>query len=153
MSEEFNIEKVLPFLFCAQCGCNFDIEYAKVLETGNDTVIVKVVCKCCGKKYALAFMDLTFPMFAQSYDDKTAASTSPECSLGGFSDVSSSNKADFEDEYYFEEKYSTGNMAGHIQAKNLEKITYDDVLEAHDFIQNFEENWRRYLDKRKFNTI
>ena len=90
MSDEFNIEKMLPFLFCTQCGCNFDIECAKILATGNDTVIVKVVCKECGKKYALAFMDLTFPMFAQSIDEPAFdakstpdASESFDCSIKG----------------------------------------------------------------------
>jgi len=148
MSEEFNIEKVLPFLFCSQCGCNFDIECAKILATGNDTLIVKVVCKGCGKKYALAFMDLTFPMFAQSYPDTNAFEDESVCE-----NVSCGSENLSDEKYCFEEQYSAYNMAGHIQAKNLGKITYDDVLEAHDFIQNFEENWRRYLDKRKFNAI
>ena len=144
MSDDFNIEKVLPFLFCAQCGCNFDIEDAKVLDTGNDTVIVKVVCKGCGKKYALAFMVLTFPMFAQSLDGKEAGAD--------FEIEETSETASLEDEHCFEEDYPCISKK-HIEAKNLGKITYDDVLEAHDFIQNFEENWRRYMDKRNLNTI
>ena len=39
----------------------------------------------------------------------------------------------------------------HKTYEHLDKITYDDVLEAHDFIQNFEENWRRFLDNKKYN--
>ncbi len=150
MSEDFNIEKVLPLLFCSKCGCNFETDDAKILVTGNDTVIVKVTCKGCGKKYALAFMDLTFPMFAQSYGG------TEDFEESAFETETCTESAIEQDDYCFEEKYSTGNLGnimGHIQAKNLEKITYDDVLEAHDFIQNFEENWRRYLDRRKFNTI
>ncbi len=159
MSEEFNIEKVLPFLFCAQCGCNFDADDAKLLVTGNDTVIVKVTCKGCGKKYALAFMDLTFPMFAQSYGGEDNFEETEEEFPGAdtaFSEEMANNIKD--EDYCFEEQYSMGNLGkisakGHIQEKNLGKITYDEVLEAHDFIQNFEENWRRYLDRRKFNAI
>lgn len=30
-----------------------------------------------------------------------------------------------------------------------EPINYDDVLNAHEFIQNIDENWRRFIDKRK----
>lgn len=148
MSDEFNIEKVLPFLFCTQCGSNFDIECAKILATGNDTVIVKVVCKGCGKKYALAFMDLTFPMFAQSINETSFDTKIPSETLKNHNETTS-----LEDEHCFEETYSANTSARHIENKNLEKITYDDVLEAHDFIQNFEENWRRYLDKRKYKAI
>ena len=148
MSDEFNIEKMLPFLFCTQCGCNFDIECAKILATGNDTVIVKVVCKECGKKYALAFMDLTFPMFAQSIDEPAFDAKSTPDASESFDGIAS-----FENEHCFEGIYSSDNMVHHFETKNFGKITYDDVVEAHDFIQNFEENWRRYLDKRKYNTI
>ena len=97
MSDEFNIEKMLPFLFCTQCGCNFDIECAKILATGNDTVIVKVVCKECGKKYALAFMDLTFPMFAQSIDEPAFDAKSTPDASESFDGIAS-----FENEHCFE---------------------------------------------------
>lgn len=146
MPEEFNIEKILSFLLCAQCGCNFDPECAKILNTGNDTIIIKVTCNGCGKKYALAFMDLTFPMFAQSLDGARAGSDT------NFEAKETSKTTSLEDEHCFEENYPYISKK-HIKTKNLGKITYDDVLEAHDFIQNFEENWRRYMDKRNLNAI
>ncbi len=30
-----------------------------------------------------------------------------------------------------------------------EVIDYDDILDAHEFIQNLEENWKKYMDKKK----
>ena len=153
MSEDFNMEKVIPFLFCAQFGSNFDIECAKVLETGSDTVIIKVVCKGCGKKYALAFMDLTFPMFAQSLDDTDLGSDNICAAEFSKDNEDFKDTAKLDDEHCFEDENFACISEKHKMAKNLGKITYDDVLEAHDFIQNFEENWRRYLDRRKYNTI
>lgn len=152
MKNGYNIERLITLLSCSHCGCGFDESCIGLLEISYDTVMVRIVCKNCGKKYVLAFMDLNFSFF-----DATFGAPCPdmkECGIEngkdyilnekepeeGDLDIGISNRNDFG--FYFEYTKEP--------PKNLDKITYDDVLEAHDFIQNFEENWRRYLDKRHY---
>ncbi len=150
MKNGYNIERLISLLSCSHCGESFDESCIGLLEISYDTVMVRIVCKNCGKKYVLAFMDLNFTFFdaisgmsennnrelfnkEQTLDRKSEAEKT---------DFSSSYTGEFDPGLYFE--------CGQENMKNLNKITYDDVLEAHEVIQNFEENWRRYLDKRKY---
>lgn len=153
MKNGYNIERLINLLSCSHCGEHFDESCIGLLEISYDTVMVRIVCKNCGKKYVLAFMDLNFSFFdaafgmplktdeaynAQEYTEKEPAKKAAEED----EIFSAEFSGEFDPGLYFSCKKET--------SKDLDKITYDDVLEAHEFIQNFEENWRRYLDKRKY---
>lgn len=153
MKNGYNIEKLITLLTCSHCGCGFDESCIGLLEISYDTVMVRLVCKNCGKKYVLAFMDLNFSFFDATFglQNEISMENSEKEDKSFIFDEKISNeektpKTSFSDEFdsgfYFEYAKET--------PKKLDKITYDDVLEAHEFIQNFEENWRRYLDRRKY---
>jgi len=127
--DDYTIERLITALSCSGCGNFFNDECIKILETQGDAVIVKLVCPVCGKKYALAFMDLSFPVYGAALEESFEHDVT-------FKDGSKDYDGEFEPGK--EEKPG--------------KITYDDVLEAHDYIQNFEEHWRRYVAKRKLIT-
>ena len=148
MKNGYNIERLIGLLTCSHCGEHFDESCIGLLEISYDTVMVRIVCKNCGKKYVLAFMDLNFSFFDASFgmplkadkDEKEDAKESVRNS--GEDDFDSVFSEEFDPGLYFSCKKET--------PKELDKITYDEVLEAHEFIQNFEENWRRFLDRRKY---
>jgi len=155
MKNGYNIERLITLLSCSHCNEGFDESCISLLEINYDTVMVKIVCKNCGRKYILAFMDLNFSFF-----DATLGNTSFETKTSK-SESFEPDKAEKKEEILYESLsedyiFDPGLYFENIKDiktntnKNLDKITYDDVLEAHDFIQNFEENWRRYMEKRKY---
>lgn len=144
MKNGYNIERLINLLSCSHCGTRFDESCIGLLEVSYDTVMVRIVCKECGKKYVLAFMDLNFSFFEASFGAPSVIESFSECNKKDTeqnNDILNGEEVFF-DKFYFEDKKEN--------SKCLDKITYDDVLEAHEFIQNFEENWRRYLDKRQY---
>ncbi len=154
MKNGYNIERLIGLLSCSHCGESFDESCIGLLEISYDTVMVRIVCKNCGKKYVLAFMDLNFSFFDAAFGMPLKADeVSERRERTEKEPIENSSNDDFDgvftDEFdpglYFSCKKET--------PKELDKITYDDVLEAHEFIQNFEENWRRYLDKRKYGIV
>lgn len=144
MKNEHNIERLITLLSCSHCATNFDESCINLLEINYDTVMVKIVCKECGKKYILAFMDLNFSFFDATLGMPGAFEKSNKCEEKEETECEMPYVDIFDPGFYFEDMK-------HKPCEHLDKITYDDVLEAHDFIQNFEENWRRYMDKRKYN--
>lgn len=148
MKNGYNIERLIGLLSCSHCGEHFDESCIGLLEISYDTVMVRIVCKNCGKKYILAFMDLNFSFFDAAFGMPLKADEDEK--ENAKEPVKNSSKDDFD--RVFADEFNPGLYSGckNETPKELDKITYDDVLEAHEFIQNFEENWRRYLDKRKY---
>ena len=144
MKNGYNNEKLINLLSCSHCGTSFDESCISLLEINYDTVMVKIVCKECGKKYVLAFMDLNFSFFDATLGMDDAFEELEKCEEKEEAERKTSYTDIFDLGLYFED-------TKHKTYEHLDKITYDDVLEAHDFIQNFEENWRRFLDNKKYN--
>jgi len=67
MKNGYNIERLINLLSCSHCGTGFDESCIGLLEVSYDTVMVRIVCKECGKKYVLAFMDLNFSFFEATF--------------------------------------------------------------------------------------
>ncbi len=143
MKNGYNIERLINLLSCSHCGTGFDESCIGLLEVSYDTVMVRIVCKECGKKYVLAFMDLNFSFFEATFGAPLEADAFKE----DIKKEQNENNILEDEEFIFDKLYTDYKKE---DIKTLDKITYDDVLEAHEFIQNFEENWRRYMDKRQY---
>lgn len=115
-------------LRCAHCQQSFTPEGVKLLREEKDYWVVRVHCTSCQQPAGVAIVGVEYESSDQPAPERTAerepalAGTAPNRVRGIFS----SRKE--------EEKFS-----------KLGPISNDDLLDAHDFINNLGSDWMRFL--------
>lgn len=125
------IQEHFAQLHCSNCDLSFSKESIKLIREEKDYWVVRVCCSNCSHSPGFAIVGIEYES-NQVYDKhKSLRAKKEELSQVSETDIASELENDFD----FEK----------IKFQNVPKITDDDVIDAHNFIQNLGEDWMKYL--------
>lgn len=118
---------------CKHCGRNFTSEGIELLREEQGMLVVRVGCSGCGQPLGIALVGMSGGGTAKSLPEMPRSLPSPASSCHSGVDI----------------PYPADWSKSDIQRlSKTPRITYDDVLDAHEFFSGLGDDWSKHLPRR-----
>lgn len=115
---------------CKHCCRNYSSEGIELIREEPGMVVVRVSCSSCGQPLGIALVGM-------SSNSNSSGSASAKQRSGRMPSI--------QNDIPYPADWSKGDIP---RLAKAERITYDDVLDAHEFFSSLGADWHKHLPKR-----
>ncbi len=120
---------------CRHCNKNYSADGIELIREEPGMVVVRVSCSSCGQPLGIALVGMS------NYSNRQATGNGPSAKN---SSKNSTGLPSIEDDIPYPADWSRSDIQ---RLAKKSKISYDDVLDAHEFFANLGDDWQKHLPK------